>query len=544
MVVTATVVTLALRPLKIPDIVSWLLGGLLLGPVFGVLAWVHGDGSDASLQQVADSVHLIAELGVTLLLFLVGMELSLPRIMEVGKVAVAAGLGQVVFTAAGGYVIASALGFEPMAALFLATALTFSSTVVVVKLVDQLGDMQVLYARIAVGIFLVQDMVVIVVLTVLAGMGEGESAFRWQDLAQAFGGMALLLGVAVLASRWVLPVPVRWASRSPQLLMVGALAWCMLFVETAHVLKLSPEIGAFLAGISLAQLHEAHDLRRRIHPLMSFFTAVFFVALGAEMDLSAGWSQLPAAAVLSLFVLLGNPLIFILIIAHFGYGERTVFRTSVTVAQISEFSFIFSAAGVQTGLIDRSILSLVGVVGLVTIIVSAWMILYSDALYRWCRDRGLLRVFRIHQGQDPEPPPARTGHAVVVGANGFGRRAARLLADAGLEVLLVDRDPARLVDLPWEVLQGDIEHAAVQADANLREAKVVVNALREGDAGALLAHLCQQLGVPLITHVSDAETARRLAPLEPALVLVSRRIGRADMLREVTARLDPQEQPC
>ena len=178
------------RVIRMPAIVVYLLAGLLIGPVLG---WV----------EMNPALDLISEKGIALLLFLVGLELSFAKIRDVGKVAIVAGIGQVLFTAAGGFVLCHFLGFSVMEGLFLATALTFSSTVVVVKLLDEKGELDSLYGRIAVGIFLVQDLVVIVILTFLAGLGEGGGELdMWRlltGLGKAFGGMALLLGLAMLA---------------------------------------------------------------------------------------------------------------------------------------------------------------------------------------------------------------------------------------------------------------------------------------------------------------------------------------------------------
>jgi hypothetical protein len=182
----------------------------------------------------------------------------------------------------------------------------------------------------------------------------------------------------MLASRYVLPRAFGWMSVSLEALFILSLCWCFAFVLAAQAMGLSLEIGAFLAGIALAQLPYNHELRRRVHPLMNFFIAIFFVSLGLQMQLAEAGGQWLPALVLSLFVLIGNPLIFLLIIAGLGYDVRTSFMTSVTVAQISEFSFIFAAMGVSAALIGDPILSLVAVIGLVTIGVSSFMILYNE----------------------------------------------------------------------------------------------------------------------------------------------------------------------
>ena len=151
--------------------------------------------------------------------------------------------------------------------------------VVVVKLLEEKGELESLYGRIGVGVLLVQDLVVIMLLTFLAGMsGAGEAMDAGTiglGLLKAFGGMAVLLVVALVASKYILPKPFKWAARSPEVLLVWALSWCFLMVFGAHAFHLSLEIGAFLAGMSLAQLPYNEDLRRRVHPLMNFFVAVF-----------------------------------------------------------------------------------------------------------------------------------------------------------------------------------------------------------------------------------------------------------------------------
>jgi Kef-type K+ transport system membrane component KefB len=524
-ILAAAIFSVAARPARIPSLVAYILAGLFLGPVTGFLT-------------VSEAVHLASEVGIALLLFLVGLELSLEKIKDVGKVAVAAGLGQVVFTAAGGFVLSMALSFSPMESLFIATALTFSSTVVVVKLLDQKGDLDALYGRIAVGIFLVQDLVVIVVLTVLAGLGRQEAQGAvgvGANLALAFGGMALLLVLAAAASRWVLPRLLAWVAHSPEILFTWSLTWCFLFVLGAEKMQLSLEIGAFLAGISLAQLPYNHEMRRRVHPLMNFFIAVFFVSLGIQMEFSAAREYWLPGLILSLFVLVGNPFIFMWIIARAGFGERTSFRTSVTVAQISEFSFIFAAMGMGAGLIQDSILSLIGIVGLVTIAVSAYMILYADPLYEYCRRWGLLKMFRARKGDEAEEPEraSLSGHVIVVGMNSLGRRLARELTERGETVLAVDSDPRKLADLPCPTLLGNAEHASVLDEAGLDQARLLVSALHIEEANNILTHRARARGIPVSVHAFEASHVPELLALGANHLLVARDLGAERLLEAV-----------
>jgi len=498
---------------KVPTIVVYLLTGLLLGPALG-------------LVEIDHALEIISELGIALLLFLVGLELSLEKIRDVGKVAFVAGIGQVVFTAAGGMVLSLVLGYGVVESLFIATALTFSSTVVVVKLLDQKGDLNKLYGRIAVGIFLVQDLVVIVILTFLSGLTTRDTPgdAEWMSVALgvggAFAGMALILGLALLASRYLLPRPFRWAARSPDTIFIWALSWCFGMVLLAELLGLSLEIGAFIAGMALAQLPYNGDLRRRLHPLMNFFVAIFFVSLGIRTELGEALEAWPAALILSLFVLIGNPLIFMIIISRMKYKERTAFFTSVTVAQISEFSFIFAALGVSSGLIGSGILSVIALVGVVTIVISAYMIIYCDQLYAFARRLGLLKLFSARQGREEEDPKERRGHCIVVGMNGLGRSLVKRLLDQGQTVLAVDTDPGKLENLgSAETLIGNVEYESVVEEIGLARAKLVLSALQIEDANHLLAYRCRSAGVPCAIHAFDMGLVDDLLELNTAYLI-------------------------
>ncbi len=510
------VVVLLAERIRVPSIVAYIVAGLLLGPALGII-------------EVTSGVDLIAEFGIALLLFVVGLELSLDKIKDVGKVAVLAGLGQVVFTAAGGFGIAWLLGFTVMESVFLAVALTFSSTVVVVKLLDQKGDLNSIYGRIAVGIFLVQDMVVIAALTLLAGMAgaEGDPEFGAMvgDIGFAFLGTAGLLVAAMVAARWVLPRPFQWAAKSPETLFLWSLCWCFLFVLASEKMNLSLEIGAFLAGLSLAQLPYNHDLKRRVHPLMNFFIAIFFVTLGLQMQLDAAMNHLFSAGVLALFVLIGNPLIFMFIIGRSGYSEKTAFSTSVTVAQISEFSFIFATMGLAAGLIDAEILSVVALVGLVTIAVSSYMILYSDGLYRVIKKTGVLRIFGAPEEGDQEEHVELSDHVIVVGMNSLGRGIATRLCERGETVLALDTDASKLVGLPCRTMLGDVNFLATLSEAGFERARLLVSALHIEETNRLLAFRGKEAGIPTAIHAFDSSVVKDLEAAGVSLLMEPRRDG-------------------
>ncbi len=516
--VSAAVLVALGRAVRMPAIVVYLLCGILLGPVLG---WV----------RMEEGLGLVSETGIALLLFVVGLELSVSKVRDVGKVALIAGFAQVVLTAFLGLGISAVLGFGLMESVFLAMAMTFSSTVVVVKLLEEKGELESLYGRIAVGVLLVQDLVVIMLLTFLAGMSGGGEAMDAGTialgLAKAFGGMAVLLVVALVASKYLLPRPFKWAARSPEVLLVWALSWCFLMVFGAHAFHLSLEIGAFLAGMSLAQLPYNEDLRRRVHPLMNFFVAVFFVTLGIRIDLGGAAEQIGATLALSAFVLIGKPLMFLGILGLLGYGRKTAFLTGTTLAQTSEFSFILAGLAMSKGLIGGEILLISALVGVVTIAVSSYMIIQSHGLYAWVLRTGFLR-FKFLDGK-PEITSRivhagehLSGHVVIVGMNTLGRELVRRLVEKGENVLAVDTDPHKLEGLPGQVLLGSVGYLSVLEEAGYQRAKLLVSALQIEEVNDLLAYRCKSAGIPCAIHVVDLSVVENLLDLEADYLMVSK----------------------
>ncbi len=510
-VVGAAVFAFLGKLVRMPSIVAYIFAGILLGPTFG-------------LVEIDHSLELIAELGIALLLFLVGLELSLQKIKDLGRVGLALGGLQMFFTALGGFAVASLLGFGLLEAVFLAATVTFSSTVVVIKLLDQKGAMRRLYARISVALFLSQDIVVIVALTILSGLvggGELELVTVAKNLGLAFGGMLVLLLVSLLAARYALPKPFAWAARSPDTVFIWALCWCFLVVLLAHAFHLSVEIGAFLAGIAIAQLPIHEDLHRRLHPLMSLFIAVFLVTLGIKMDLSGLGAMLPQALALSAFVLLLKPLIVFLILARMRFSEYTAFQVAVATGQVSEFAFILLALGLGSGLLDGSVASLGGLTGLITIGISSYLIIYSETLYRFFQRFHLLAIFRAKQDPDPEETRENEAHIIVVGMNALGRELVQQFSLRGERVIAIDTDPKKLEGLGTAATMiGSVEYETVIEELGMRRAKLVVSALQIEDVNHLLAYRCRNLGVPCAVHAFDVSVVDDLLDLDTAYLLM------------------------
>lgn len=521
--ISAAVFALLARPLRIPSIVAYILAGLLLGPVTGLL-------------HVGEGVELASEVGIALLLFLVGLELSFAAIKDLGRVAVFGGTVQVGISAVAGAAIGYAFGLPAREALFLGVALSFSSTVIVVKLLEQRGDLRETYGKITLGILLVQDLLVVVVLTFVSGLADGGSTLAGMalDLAVAFGGMGLLVAVAVAASRWLLPPAFRWIGASSEATLVWSLAWCFLLIMGAEHMGLSLELGAFLAGIALAQLPFNEDLRRRVAPLVNFFIAVFFVTLGVHMDPGGALARWPLALALTVFVMTVKPAILLAVIPRLGFGERTAALAGLTLAQTSEFSFILAGLGFSAGLIGQEMLSVIGLIGLMTMGLSSALILNSRRVYARLRARGVLKLFRApHEGiRDREgaggghgPAYGLRDHVIVVGMNSLGKRIVEGLRDRDVPTLAVDTDPMKLAGVGGATLLGNTDDLAVLESAGIRRARLLVSALQIEDANNLLAYRCRTLDVPCSIHAFDIAVVPDLREIGATHLMDSKTAG-------------------
>jgi len=478
--VAAIVGAIALR-LRQPLLVAYIVVGVLLGP--SALGWVTAH----------DQVDLLAQIGVTVLLFVVGLKLDLHVVKSVGPVALATGIGQIVFTTVIGFGIAMALGMAPLTALYVAVALTFSSTIIIVKLLSDKRELDSLHGRIAVGFLIVQDIAVVVAMLLLGSWQSGaDTVDLWRlGLEVSLKLTAALAAVAVLM-RYVLPRLLHLLARSQEMLLLFALAWGTALAATGDMLGFSKEVGAFLAGFSLASTAYREAIAARLTALRDFLLLFFFIDLGARLDLGLLGAQVGDALLLSLFVLVGNPLIVMAIMGVMGYRKRTGFLAGLTVAQISEFSIIFMAMGVALGHANPAALGLVTLVGLVTITLSTYMILYSQPLYArlapWLGYFERKRPFR-EMAMERNRSEADPAEVIVFGAGRFGCRLIEQLRAQGIHTLAVDFDPElvrRLRRRGWPVRFGDAEDTEFPATLPLAAASWVVSTLPEAATNTAL----------------------------------------------------------
>lgn len=419
------------RLFRQPLIVSFIAVGILVGP-YGL-----------DLLTSSDKVHLLAELGIALLLFVVGLKLDVNLIRNMGKVALLTGLGQVLFTTVFGYLIAIAFGMSPVTALYVAVALTFSSTIIIVKLLSDKKEIQTLHGQISIGFLIVQDVVVILVMIFLSAFGNPEAEELHVEIL-----MILLKGFGLLAltaffMRWVLPWLMHSLAKSQELLLLFAMAWAVTLAALSNFLGFSNEVGAFLGGLSIASTPYKEVISGRLVSVRDFLLLFFFINLGSNLNISLLGDQLFPALTFSFFVLIGNPVIVMIIMGLMGYRKRTSFLAGLTVAQISEFSLILAALGLTLGQINEDTVGLITLVGLITISLSTYLINYSHQIYE--KVSPMLSIFekKVPYREDVHEKVEKEHFDVVIfGLGTYGRNIAHSLESKGYKVFGVDHDPA------------------------------------------------------------------------------------------------------
>jgi Kef-type K+ transport system membrane component KefB len=501
--------------LRQPLIIAYIAVGVAVGPA--LLGWVSAHGN----------VDLLAQVGVTVLLFLVGLRLDLQLVRNLGAVALATGLGQLAFTIVIGLALALALGMTLVAALYVAVALTFSSTIIIVKLLSDKRELDSLHGRIAVGFLIVQDIAVVVAMMAIGAPGTAAQP-GWTPVLAAAGKLALGAAAVGLLMRYVLPPLLERLAASQELLMLFAVAWGTGLATAGEAFGFSKEVGAFLAGFSLASSPYRDAIGGRLASLRDFLLLFFFIDLGVRLELTTGGEQLWAALAFSAFVLIGNPLIVMAIMGYMGYRKRTGFLAGLTVAQISEFSLMFVAMGVSLGHVGPDTLGLVTIVGLVTIGLSTYMIVYSHPLYErlkpWLGPFERKNPFREHRLEAlAEHAPAP--QVLVFGVGRYGGRLAEQLARAAVRVLGVDFDPEAVRAASrrgFAVSFGDAEDPDFLASLPLSGARWAVAALPDAAANVQLLHALRRHGYAgrVALTARDERDAGALRRSRPDLVLM------------------------
>ncbi len=423
--------------------------------------------------------YIFYDLGIMFLLFLIGLEMNYSSLRTVGKTSVFVGLGQIIFTFVFGFIISKFLGFSLIHSSYISIALTFSSTIIIVKLISDKKSLNSLYGKISVGFLLVQDFVVILILIMLSGLGSGGDIIFLRLLYTILSGI-FLFGLMIFIGRKIIPSLLNKISESQELLFLISIAWVFSLVviidlfEKMSGVGFSIEIAGFLAGLALANSSEHFQIANRIKPLRDFFVLIFFIMIGSSIVLYNFGSLIFPILAFSIFVLIGNPFIVMLIMGLMGYRKRTFFMSGITVAQISEFSLVLATIGVRLGHIDESILTIIAAVGIITIIGSTYMIVHSDVIFSILSP--YLSIFERKNSREDFSHEEFKKPIILIGYDRTGKSIASSLNKKDL--LIIDFNPTIIKSLEsngYKSIYGDVGDPLIFDNIDFTKSKMIIS---------------------------------------------------------------------
>ena len=495
-----------------PLILAYLIAGFFIGP-FGT-GWVKSQ----------ESISIISELGLIFMLFMIGLEIDLKKIVRAGRVILVASGGQLAGACLLGILFFVAIGFPigggRFDALYLCIACALSSTVIIVKVLYEKRELDTLPGRITLGILVLQDIFAILFLAVQPNFGN----LQLSVVLLSIGRVGLLVAVALAISRFALPRLFHQIARRPELILLGALAWCFLIGEIAERLHLSREMGSLVAGVSLSTFPYALDVTAKVTTLRDFFITLFFVALGMTIPIP-DLSVIGLALLIAAFTVASRLLTTFAPLYLMKQGLRASLLPAINLAQISEFSLVVIQTGIASGHIKTETASAVSFAFVILAVLSTFVIMRSDPITRVAI--GLLKRIGIRDldhghatDAEHEEGHGETRRIVILG---FFRAASALLTEIERrnpllldQISVVDFNPnvfRTLVDRGLHVIYGDISNVDTLVHAGVAKAQIII------------------LSVPdsLLKGANNERLIRHVRSLNPTAKIVST----ADLLSDV-----------
>lgn len=509
----AAAVAMVMRLLRQPLIIGHIITGIIVGP------------SVLHLIRSPDTIQVFSSIGIALLLFIIGLGLNPQVIREVGKVATVAGIVQVFFTSVIGYFCSLVLGFTKTEAVFLGLGLAFSSTIIILKLLSDKKEQTRLYGKVLTGILLVQDVVAAVaLLLVTAKAGDGLTFSTVVDLIIRGSFIAIPL---LIIGIFILPRLHKLIAGSQEFLFLFALGWGFGFAALFEHAGFSLEIGALLAGISLASLPFTQEISARLRPLRDFFIVVFFITLGTRLNFENIGVIIPVAIMGSFIVVVLKPLIVLSIMGLLGYTKRVSFKAALATAQVSEFSIVFIVLGNKIHLVSDTLVSVITLIALVSITISSYFIIYSDKLFLVFEE--WLNMFERSKTH-PEKDSKSRYEIVLFGYRKGGHEFIKVFQSLSKKFVVVDYDPEvidHLEQYKMHYLYGDVNDVELLDEIGLEHVRMAVSTITDFPSTTFLVRLLleQNPNIMIVCHAENVQQADELYEMGASYVMMPHYLG-------------------
>ena len=489
-----------MKVLKQPMIIGYILAGTAISLIFPTL--LHGNANFESFGN----------LGMSFLLFMVGMELNPSIIKELGKSSIIAAILQVFLCSVLGWGAAMLLGFDPMTSAYIGIWFSFSSTIVVLKILADKEELETTSGRLSVGLLVMQDIIVMLLMLGLATYNTMDGGNIYLTVGILAAKIIGLGGGVFLASKYFIPKITEKIAESQEYLFLFAIGRCFILGSVFHLMWFGIEIWTLLAGISLATSSYRFEIISRIKSLRDFFIVMFFVLLGSHIDFGSIGRYLPQILILSTVVLLGKPLITAAILGKLGHTKKNSILTGASLGQISEFSFILVGMGITSGVIkDPNVIGIITMIGLITIAGSSYGMIYGDKLFNLLRP--IINHFPGLNNASQKEKLKESYDMVICGYGRFGSNLHKyILEHKKGSVVVVDENPKvikHLENSDVPCIYGDLGNIEFLDEINVQNTKMIISTIKNFDEDMLLLKTMKKTNRNLIlvfvsNHLEEA----------------------------------------
>ncbi|MBI5906822.1 cation:proton antiporter [Candidatus Saccharibacteria bacterium] len=513
-IVIGAVVSVFMRSIRQPLMIGYIITGIIVGP-----AVLH-------ITKSPDTLTVFGEIGIALLLFIIGLGMNPKVAREVGRPSIITAFSHMAITGVAGWAVLVLLGLGHRAAIFVAIGLTINSTIVALKLLSDKKEQGRLHGKLTVGISLVEDIIAAILLLFVASAHDGQWLSFGPLVGLAF--KVALVGVAMyLLNKEVLPRAQKIIASDQELLFLTAIAIGLGSAALMAKIGLSMEVGALAAGVLLASQPYAQEVAARLRPLRDFFVIVFFIALGIQLTFNQFSELILPIIAGTIVVVLVKPFVIMACLGYLGYTKRTSFKTAAALSQVSEFSIIFLILANQKGLVDHQTVSLLTFIALASIAISTYLVTFSDKVYGLIEKH--LDMFE-RKKIEGEALPSERNDLVLFGYQRGGHEFISLFKKMKKKYVVIDYDP-EIIDIIEQrkinYLYGDATDVELLEEAGVEKAQLVVSTIPDFQVSTFLLGFLKSKNprAVAILHSDDPDEAAKLYKAGADYVILPHYIG-------------------
>lgn len=494
LIVTATIFVIIARKTKQPPLVAYIFTGVALGPV--------------ALNIVTEtaSIELFSKLGLGFLLFLLGLEMKIKDIRKILKPIIRISILQTIMQTALAFIVAYLLGFPLMHTTIIALCTVFGATPVIVKVLADQNKIKTLPGRINVGVLIIQDIILVIYLALFSTGTLTDPSIIGYTLLRVFLMIGLIGILVVITSKYLLSGLFGRVAENKHAFFIIGITWAFAFITLGHVLGVSIEVGAFLAGLGLGQIPFHKELQERTRPLTNFFLVIFFASIGLQLTTQSLFAYWKEAVITSAVLMIGNFLIMFYLIDREKFTPRTSFLGSINMTQVSEFSLVVGGIAIVQGYIPADLLGYFSLMALITMTLSTYLITYNEKIYERVK-----HIFERFESEDKKDVEMETleNHALIVGYNETADKIIPTLREHFEQIGVVDKkikNVEKLEEKNLKYIFGDFKHEEIQREMGLREADLIISFAKEDQVNKEILRKCKEKSIVFIESESPEES--------------------------------------